>query len=75
MDEADFLTEVLDQTGAWLLLNVENVYANAPTIATTLTAFWTVSRWSGSPMYTLAAVSNATASTTIPTHTKHRLKC
>jgi uncharacterized protein (UPF0276 family) len=29
MDEADFLTEVLDRTGAWLLLDVENVYANA----------------------------------------------
>ena len=29
MDEADFLTEVLDRTGVWLLLDVENVYANA----------------------------------------------
>ncbi len=29
MDEADFLTELLDQTGAWLLLDVENIYANA----------------------------------------------
>jgi len=29
MDEADFLTEVLDRTGALLLLDVENVYADA----------------------------------------------
>ncbi|PZS24825.1 MAG: DUF692 domain-containing protein [Pseudonocardiales bacterium] len=29
MDEATFLTELLDRTGAWLLLDVANVYANA----------------------------------------------
>ena len=29
MDEAAFLTELLDRTGAWLLLDVANVYANA----------------------------------------------
>lgn len=29
LEEADFLTEVLDRTGAWLLLDLENVYANA----------------------------------------------
>ncbi len=29
MDEAAFLTELLDHTGAWLLLDVANVYANA----------------------------------------------
>lgn len=28
-DEADFLTEVLDRTGAWLLLDLANVHANA----------------------------------------------
>ena len=28
-DEADFLTEILDRTGALLLLDVANVYANA----------------------------------------------
>ncbi|MGC5335086.1 DUF692 domain-containing protein [Micromonospora sp. DT62] len=29
LDEADFLTEILDRTGAFLLLDVANVYANA----------------------------------------------
>ncbi|PZF87614.1 DUF692 domain-containing protein [Micromonospora deserti] len=29
LDEADFLTEILDRTGAGLLLDVANVYANA----------------------------------------------
>jgi hypothetical protein len=29
LTEADFLTELLDQTGAWLLLDVANCYANA----------------------------------------------
>jgi hypothetical protein len=29
MSEADFVAEVLDRTGAWLLLDVENLYANA----------------------------------------------
>ncbi|WP_428966852.1 DUF692 domain-containing protein [Micromonospora fluostatini] len=29
LDEAAFLTEILDRTGAWLLLDVANVYANA----------------------------------------------
>ncbi len=29
MDEADFLTEILDRTGALLLLDIANVYANA----------------------------------------------
>lgn len=29
LDEADFLTEILDRTGAWLLLDIANVYANA----------------------------------------------
>jgi uncharacterized protein len=29
LDEADFLTEILDRTGALLLLDVANVYANA----------------------------------------------
>jgi uncharacterized protein len=29
LDEATFLTEVLDRTGAWLLLDVANLYANA----------------------------------------------
>ena len=29
LDEADFLTEILDATGAGLLLDVANVYANA----------------------------------------------
>ena len=28
MSEADFLAEVLEQTGAWLLLDVENLYAH-----------------------------------------------
>lgn len=27
--EADFLTEILDRSGAWLLLDIANVYANA----------------------------------------------
>jgi uncharacterized protein (UPF0276 family) len=29
LDEASFLTEILDRTGAWLLLDIANVYANA----------------------------------------------
>ena len=29
LTEAEFLTELLEQTGAWLLLDVANVYANA----------------------------------------------
>jgi uncharacterized protein len=29
LSEADFLVELLDRTGAWLLLDVANVYANA----------------------------------------------
>ena len=29
LTEADFLTELLDQTGTWLLLDVANCYANA----------------------------------------------
>ncbi|MDT7712863.1 MAG: uncharacterized protein QOG46_1552 [Pseudonocardiales bacterium] len=29
MDEAAFLTELLDRTGAWLLLDIANLYANA----------------------------------------------
>ena len=29
MDEAAFLCELLDRTGAWLLLDVANLYANA----------------------------------------------
>jgi uncharacterized protein (UPF0276 family) len=29
MDEATFLSEILDRTGAFLLLDIENVYANA----------------------------------------------
>lgn len=29
LTEADFITEILDRTGAWLLLDVANVYANA----------------------------------------------
>ena len=29
LDEAAFLTELLDRTGAWLLLDVANLYANA----------------------------------------------
>ncbi|GAB3154214.1 DUF692 domain-containing protein [Micromonospora sonneratiae] len=29
MDEAQFITEILDRTGAWLLLDIANVYANA----------------------------------------------
>ena len=29
LDEADFLTEILDRTGAMLLLDIANVYANA----------------------------------------------
>src|SRR4029450_4972474 len=29
LDEADFLAEILDRTGAWLLLDIANVYANA----------------------------------------------
>ncbi|MGQ0715896.1 MAG: DUF692 domain-containing protein [Pseudonocardiales bacterium] len=29
MDEAAFLTELLDRTGTWLLLDIANVYANA----------------------------------------------
>jgi uncharacterized protein len=29
LDEAAFLTELLDQTGAWLLLDLANLYANA----------------------------------------------
>ncbi len=29
LSEADFLVEVLERTGAWLLLDVANVYANA----------------------------------------------
>ena len=29
LTEADFLTEILDRTGAGLLLDVANVYANA----------------------------------------------
>lgn len=29
MDEPAFLTELLDRTGAWLLLDIANVYANA----------------------------------------------
>jgi uncharacterized protein len=29
LDEAAFLAEVLDRTGAWLLLDIANVYANA----------------------------------------------
>jgi uncharacterized protein len=29
LTEADFLTELLEQTGAWLLLDLANVYANA----------------------------------------------
>lgn len=28
-DEADFLTEILDRTGSWLLLDLANVHANA----------------------------------------------
>lgn len=28
-DEADFLIEILERTGAWLLLDIANVYANA----------------------------------------------
>ena len=29
IDEADFIAELLDRTGATLLLDIENVYANA----------------------------------------------
>jgi uncharacterized protein (UPF0276 family) len=29
LSEADFITEILDRTGAWLLLDIANVYANA----------------------------------------------
>jgi uncharacterized protein (UPF0276 family) len=29
LDEVDFVTEILDQTDAWLLLDVANLYANA----------------------------------------------
>jgi uncharacterized protein (UPF0276 family) len=29
LDQAEFITEILDRTGAWLLLDIANVYANA----------------------------------------------
>ncbi len=48
LSEADFLVELLDRTGAWLLLDVANVYANATNRgAPTQRRCWRGCRWSG----------------------------
>ena len=69
LDEAAFLTELLERTGALLLLDLANLYANARNHGGDPLAFLDACRWSGSPRCTWPAGSSATACTTTPTPT------
>lgn len=75
LDEADFLTEILDRTGALLLLDVANVHANARNRAPIRSRCWTDCRWTGSRTPTWPAARSTAASTTTPTPTRCRRRC
>ncbi len=70
--EADFLTELLERTDAYLLLDIANVHANARNRGRTRSPCWTACPWSGSPTATWRAAGSTRASTTTPTPTPCR---
>ena len=67
MDEAAFFCEILDRTGALLLLDVANLYANARNHRYDPLASWTACHWTGSPMCTWRGAWRTMASTTTRT--------
>jgi hypothetical protein len=75
LTEAEFLTEILDRTGALLLLDIANVYANARNRGESPVDLLDRLPPTGSPTSTSPGAPSTTGSTTTRTPTRPRRRC
>ena len=72
IDEAEFLSELLDRTGSGLLLDVTNLYTNSENHKYDAVAFWTTfQRWVGNSIMWEGNSERARSSTTIHATRNH----